>query len=247
MSYLPKNMGSNPLLNRFVDSTGHMTRILYNVADVGTIKMKELKAKIRQDVDSIFSNDSHLVSITGGSIIAAKGNDYLVKSLFISLLAAIVIISVFMAWMFRNPKMVLLSVGTNIIPLLLTAAAMGFIGINLKPSTVIVFSIAFGISVDNSIHFLSKFRQEFKRTRNNTKASVVCAIRETGVSMIYTSIVLFFGFGIFILSSFGGTVSLGLLVSITLFIALFSNLTLLPAVLLTAVKGNPDDSECGQL
>jgi len=143
--------------------------------------------------------------------------------------------------------MVLLSVLPNLIPLLLTAAAMGFIGINLKPSTVIVFSIAFGISVDNSIHFLSKFRQEFRRTRKNTKASVVCAIRETGVSMIYTSIVLFFGFGIFIASNFGGTVSLGLLVSITLFIALFSNLTLLPSVILTAVKGKPEDSECAEL
>jgi hypothetical protein len=224
-----------------------MTRILYNVADVGTIKINELKERIRSEVDIVFQSDSHLVSITGGSIIAAKGNDYLVKSLFISLLAAIALISIFMAWMFRSPKMVLLSVLPNLIPLLLTAAAMGFIGINLKPSTVIVFSIAFGISVDNSIHFLSKFRQEFRRTRSNTKASVVCAIRETGVSMIYTSIVLFFGFGIFIASSFGGTVSLGLLVSITLLIALFSNLTLLPSVLLTAVKGKLEDSECAEL
>jgi len=247
MSYLPKNMGSNPLLNRFVDSTGNRTRILYNVADVGTIKMNELKVKIQQDVDSIFKNNSHLVSITGGSIIAAKGNDYLVRSLFESLVAAILLIALFMAWMFRHPRFVLLALFSNLIPLLLTAAAMGFLGINLKPSTVIVFSIAFGISVDNSIHFLSKFRQELKRTRNNIKSSVVCAIRETGVSMIYTSIVLFFGFAIFLGSSFGGTVSLGLLVSITLLIALFSNLTLLPSLLLTAARGKVEDSECGSI
>ena len=246
MSYLPKNMGDNPLLARFVDSTGTMTRILYNVADVGTVKMNQLKDNIRKEVDSVFMADASLVSITGGSIIAAKGNNFLVNSLFISLIAAILIISVFMAWMFRTPKMVLLSVLPNLIPLLLTAAAMGFIGIDLKPSTVIVFSIAFGISVDNSIHFLSKYRQELKRTGNNTKASVVCAIRETGVSMIYTSIVLFFGFAIFIGSRFGGTVSLGLLVSITLLIALFSNLTLLPAILLTLVRGKPEDSECAK-
>jgi predicted RND superfamily exporter protein len=148
--------------------------------------------------------------------------------------------------MFRKGKMVLLSILPNLIPLLFTAAAMGFIGIPLKPSTVIVFSIAFGISVDNSIHFLAKYRQELARTRNNQKASVLCAIRETGVSMIYTSIVLFFGFGIFIASKFGGTVSLGLLVSLTLLIALFSNLILLPSVLLSFSKHNKEESNCLQ-
>lgn len=233
MSYLPKNMGHNDLLSRFVDSTAQITRVIYNVADIGSIRIKELKSKIQVDIDSIFKANASQVTITGGSIIAAKGNDYLVNSLFISLIAAIGIISLFMAWMFRRPKMVLLSVIPNLIPLLLTAAAMGFIGISLKPSTVIVFSIAFGISVDNSIHFLAKYRQELKRTRNNIKSSVLCAIKETGVSMIYTSIVLFFGFGIFTASKFGGTVSLGILVSLTLLIALFSNLVLLPTILLS--------------
>ena len=244
MAYLPKNMGDNPLLNRFVDSTGSVTRILYNAADVGSIKINELKTKIRADVDSIFVNNSNRVSITGGSIIAAKGNNYLVRSLFVSLVAAIAIISVFMAWMFRRARMVLLSILPNLIPLLLTAAAMGFIGIPLKPSTVIVFSIAFGISVDNSIHFLAKYRQELIRTKNNYKAAVVCAIRETGVSMIYTSVVLFFGFGIFAASKFGGTISLGILVSLTLLVALFSNLVLLPSVLLSLSGSKSKDSDC---
>ena len=238
MSYLPKKMGGNAMLNRFADSTAKMTRIIYNVADIGSIKIKNLEKEIRADVDSIFKDDANQVEITGGSIIAAKGNDYLVRSLFSSLLAAIVIISVFMTLMFKNGQMVLLSVLPNLIPLLFTAAAMGFLGISLKPSTVIVFSIAFGISVDNSIHFLSKYRQELLRTQQNKKVSVICAIRETGVSMIYTSIVLFFGFGIFIGSQFGGTVSLGLLVSLTLLIALFSNLILLPSVLLSLSNHN---------
>jgi uncharacterized protein len=118
------------------------------------------------------------------------------------------------------------------------------LGISLKPSTVIVFSIAFGISVDNSIHFLAKFKQELKRTHNNSKASVVCAIRETGVSMIYTTIVLFFGFGIFAASKFGGTISLGILVSLTLLVALFSNLVLLPSVLLSLSRTDGPESEC---
>jgi uncharacterized protein len=243
MSFLPKEMGNNELLSRFADSTASITRILYNVSDVGSIRINELKGQIRADIDSIFQGNSHMVSITGGSIIAAKGNDYLVRSLFISLLAAIGIISVFMSWMFRRGKMVLMSILPNIIPLLLTAAAMGFIGIPLKPSTVLVFSIAFGISIDNSIHFLSKYRQELKRTQNNSKAAVVCAIRETGVSMIYTSIVLFFGFGIFALSKFGGTVSLGILVSLTLLVALFCNLVLLPSVLLSFSGGDPENKE----
>lgn len=232
MSYLPKKMGNNDLLGRFVDSTASVTRILYNVADVGSIRVNELKKSIEVDVDSIFGCESNQVSITGGSIIAAKGNDYLVRSLFTSLLAAIGIISLLMAWLFKKPRMVLLSIIPNLIPLVLTAAAMGYWGISLKPSTVLVFSIAFGISVDNSIHFLTKYRQELIRTDNNSKASVVCAIRETGVSMMYTFIVLFFGFGIFIASNFGGTVSLGLLVSLTLMVAIFSNLILLPSLLL---------------
>ena len=241
MSYLPREMGDNEFLNRFVDSTGRLTRIIYNVADVGSIRIKELNSLIKADVDSVFKENSHLVSVTGGSILYAKGNDYLVRSLLISLAAAILIISCFMAWLFRKARMVLLSVLPNLIPLLLTAAAMGFIGIPLKPSTVLVFSIAFGISVDNSIHFLTKYRQELARTQNNSKVSVVCAIRETGVSMIYTSIVLFFGFGIFIASQFGGTVSLGILVSFTLLVALFSNLIILPSVLLSLSRGNFND------
>lgn len=244
MSYLPKNAGNNELLNRFVDSTGRFTRIMYNVADIGSIRIKQLKEVIRADVDSIFKDAASRVYISGGSVIAAKGNDYLVHSLFISLLAAIGIISIFMTWMFKKGKMVLLSILPNLIPLLLTAAAMGVMGIALKPSTVIVFSIAFGISVDNSIHFLAKYRQELRRTKNNNKVAVVCAIRETGVSMIYTSIVLFFGFGIFIASQFGGTVSLGILVSLTLLIALFCNLILLPSILLSLTRDDNTKLDC---
>ena len=113
---------------------------------------------------------------------------------------------------------------------------MGYFGISIKPSTILVFSIAFGISVDDTIHFLAKYRQELKYRNNNIKDSVVAAIKETGVSMFYTSIVLFFGFFIFIASQFGGTLALGLLVSITLLIALLSNLIVLPAMLLSLEK-----------
>ena len=138
-----------------------------------------------------------------------------------------------MAIMFSSWRMVIMSLTPNIIPLIFTAAVMGFTGIPIKASTILVFSIAFGISVDNTIHFLAKYRQELKVTGWDIKKSVVLALKETGVSMLYTSIVLFFGFGIFTLSSFGGTQAMGILVSLTLVVAVISNLVLLPSLLLS--------------
>jgi predicted RND superfamily exporter protein len=145
----------------------------------------------------------------------------------------IILIAIFMAWMFNSFRMVVVSLIPNLIPLLLTAAIMGYFNIAIKPSTILVFSIAFGISVDDTIHFLAKYRQELIARKWNIKRSVIAALKETGVSMIYTSVVLFCGFFIFIASEFGGTVALGLLVSITLLIAMLANLLLLPALLLT--------------
>ena len=129
--------------------------------------------------------------------------------------------------------MVVVSLIPNILPLIITAALMGYLGIAIKPSTILVFSIAFGISVDDTIHFLAKYRQELDRTGWRIQQAVVLALREVGISMIYTSVVLFFGFSIFMASTFGGTKALGLLVSVTLFVAMFSNLFILPALLLT--------------
>ena len=119
----------------------------------------------------------------------------------------------------------------NILPLIFTAAIMGFTGIPIKASTILVFSIAFGISVDNTIHFLAKYRQELTATGWNIQRSVKRALRETGVSMMYTFVVLFFGFGVYSVSKFGGTAALGVLVSLTLLVAITSNLILLPSLL----------------
>ena len=138
-----------------------------------------------------------------------------------------------MAWMFRSFQMILISLLPNILPLLVTAGLMGFLGVPIKPSTILVFSIAFGISVDDTIHFLAKYRQELQANHWRVKKSVYAALRETGVSMFYTSIVLFFGFLVFIVSSFGGTIALGGLVSVTLLFAMVSNLLLLPSLLLS--------------
>jgi predicted RND superfamily exporter protein len=175
-------------------------------------------------------------TVTGSGIIYTEGTTYLVKNLFTSLFAAILMIAILMAVLFRSWRMVIVSLIPNILPLVFTSGLMGFLGIPIKPSTILVFSIAFGISVDDTIHFLAKYRQELKLQSWNIKGSVTNSIKETGVSMIYTSIILFFGFSIFIASSFGGTQALGILVSVTLFIAMLANLVLLPSLLLSLEK-----------
>ncbi len=219
------------LLHSFLDSTRQTTRISIRVKDVGTKKMEELYGDFKADIDSVFTSDNYNVTVTGSSIISFLGTKYLLKNLFTSLALAIILISMFMAIMFTSWRMVIMSLTPNIIPLVFTAAIMGFADIPIKASTILVFSIAFGISVDNTIHFLAKYRQELKVTGWDIGQSVVLALKETGVSMLYTSIVLFFGFGIFTLSSFGGTQAMGILVSLTLIVAVTSNLILLPSLL----------------
>ena len=223
-------------MDALVDENQQIGRVSLYVTDIGTSRMKELKDELRLKIDQIFNPDKYKVILTGTSVVFLEGTTYLVKNLFISLFLAILLISIFMAWMFNSFRMVVVSLIPNLIPLLITASIMGYFGISIKPSTILVFSIAFGISVDDTIHFLAKYRQELKYRNNNIKDSVVAAIKETGVSMFYTSIVLFFGFFIFIASQFGGTLALGLLVSITLLIALLSNLIVLPAMLLSLEK-----------
>jgi predicted RND superfamily exporter protein len=176
------------------------------------------------------------IKITGPSITFLEGTNYLVSNLMISLSIAIVLVALLMAVVFSSFRMIVISVVTNLIPLLFTAAIMGYFGINIKPSTILVFSVAFGISVDDTIHYLAKYRQELRLTNNDIGRSVRLALKETGVSMVYTSIILFFGFGVFASSDFGGTQALGILVSLTLLVAMFSNLILLPSFLLTFEK-----------
>jgi predicted RND superfamily exporter protein len=170
---------------------------------------------------------------TGTSVVAAEGTQYLVKNLLMSLAIAIVIIAILMSLLFGSWRMVIISLIPNFIPLLVTAGIMGFFQIPVKPSTILVFSIAFGISVDDTIHFLAKYRQELKVRRWDLRVCVINALRETGISMFYTSIVLFFGFSMFALSQFGGTQALGLLVSLTLLVAMITNLAVLPSLLLS--------------
>ena len=176
------------------------------------------------------------VIYTGVSVVASDGTRYLVNNLISSLIFAIICIGVLMALLFRSWRMVLISMIPNIIPLIVTAGIMGFFGIPLKASTLLIFSIAFGISIDDTIHFLSKYRQELKNKHWDLKSCVLIAIRESGLGMFYTSIVLFCGFSVFAFSQFGGTQALGILISITLLVAMVNNLVLLPAMLLSMDK-----------
>ena len=237
-SYLSKSKTdkNENFLNSFIDSTEQYTRVSYKVKDLGTTRMRELQKEVHSIIDSIFVPDKFNTSITGTSIVFTKGTSFLIHNLFMSLFLAIILIAFFMALMFRSLRMVAVSLIPNLIPLMLTAGLMGYFNIPIKPSTILIFSIAFGISVDDTIHFLAKYRQELIMYNWDIKRSVHEAIKETGVSMFYTSIVLLFGFSIFIASDFGGTVALGILVSITLFFAMLTNLLLLPSILLTLEK-----------
>lgn len=228
--------GQTDILSSYVDSTGRYARVTTFMKDIGTQKMESIEEDLWPAITRIFPDDRFEVKMTGKAFIFQQGTKYLIKNLMISLGLAVFLIALLMAWMFRSWRMILVSLVPNLLPLLMTAGMMGFLGIPIKPSTILVFSIAFGISVDDTIHFLAKYRQELLANNWKVKRSVYAALRETGVSMFYTSIVLFFGFSIFMISSFGGTIALGGLVSATLLFAMLANLLLLPALLLSLHK-----------
>lgn len=236
LSYAKNSSTEANLLKSFVDSTGQYARITTFMKDIGTDKMERIEEGLQTEIDKLFPEERYSVIMTGKALVFQKGTKYLVKNLFISLSLAILLIALFMAYLFRSFRMIVVSLIPNLLPLLITAGLMGYLGVPIKPSTILVFSIAFGISVDDTIHFLAKYRQELQANNWKIKKSVYAALRETGVSMFYTSIVLFFGFSVFTLSSFGGTVALGALVSATLLFAMLSNLLLLPSLLLSLEK-----------
>ena len=233
LSYAQNSSSDIDLLKNFVDSTGQYARITTFMKDIGIDKMDRIEENLQSKINKVLPKDKYNVSLTGKAYLFQKGTKYLVNNLILSLSLAILLISIFMAYMFRSFRMIIISLIPNLIPLLITAGLMGYLGVSIKPSTILVFSIAFGISVDDTIHFLAKYRQELQANHWKIRKSVYAALRETGVSMFYTSIVLFFGFSVFIISNFGGTVALGALVSATLLFAMLANLLLLPSLLLS--------------
>ncbi len=231
----------------FIDSTKQFTRVSVQMKDVGSIELLKVLKRLQPRIDSVFNYDyekeewlpsykNYKISITGNSMIFLHGNKFLVKNLLESVLLAVLLIAIVLYTLFMSPRMILISVVPSLIPLLITAGIMGYFHIYIKPSTILVYSIAFGIASDGTLYFLTKYRQEMKSGHTSISKAVSSTIKETGVSMIYTAIILFCGFGIFAASKFGGTAALGILISVTLLIAYCSNLILLPCFLLSLEK-----------
>ncbi|MDR1951652.1 MAG: MMPL family transporter [Bacteroidales bacterium] len=244
MNYLPDigQSNENPMVNQtmriFVDSTLQKTRISVQMQNMTTPEIEEIKLDLQELVADIFDAERYDVNITGASIVFTEGTAFLIRNLLQSLGLALILIMAIMALLFSSVRMIVLAIIPNLLPLIMTAAAMGYLGIPLKVSTVLVFSIALGISVDNSIHFLSRYRLEQRINKGKVEPSVIYALGEAGFSMFYSSTILFLGFSIFAFSSFGGTQSVGILVSLTLLVALLANLLLLPSLLLVFGKSS---------
>jgi hypothetical protein len=233
----------NNIMKSYLDSTGQVARITTFMRDIGTGNMSKIENTLWTKINIIFPSDRYKVIMTGKALVFEKGTKYLLDNLLMSLLFAVFLISLLMVFMFRSLKMVVVSLIPNLLPLMITAGLMGYFGIPLKPSTILVFSIAFGLSVDDTIHFLAQYRQELTRNNWKIKRSVFATIRESGLSMFYTSVVLFSGFSVFLLSDFGGTVALGGLIAITLAFGMLSNLMLLPCLVLTLNKSLANKQE----
>ena len=224
-------------LSSFLDTTLRYTRISFQMADVGSDSAKRVFAKITPVVDSLFPRKYFKVDLTGNSRMFLRSFDFMLHHLFVSLIIAIVLILLLGIVLFRSVWIVVLSKLPCLIPLVITAGIMGFLGIPFKSSTILIFSIAFGIASDGTIYILTEYRQQLRKlSPANYSKAVSMALKETGVSMVYTNTILFFGFAIFVLSGFGGTVALGILLSITLIVSLITNLVLLPCILLSLEK-----------
>lgn len=236
LNYLPKKEGNTNLLKSMVDSNFQLARITIAMNDVGSQKIKTLNNQITQKIDSIFPKDKYDVKLTGTSIIFLKGNDYLINNLLSSVFWALLLNSFMMIFLFSSWRMMLISLLPNIIPLAMTIGIMGFFNIRLKPSTIIIFSIAYGIVVDFTIHYLAKYRHSLKKHDWNMKVAIPESLAEAGPSIVYTAVALFGGFIIFAASDFGGTIALGILTSLALLFGMLMNLILLPALLLSLEK-----------
>ncbi len=238
LRYFGRDSTGTKLLKSFMDKDMSKMRVSLKVADIGSHKLDHLiKDVVGREIDEVFSGTAIDARATGTTLLFVKGNKFLVENLRLSLLLAFTIIAIIMAFLFKNVKMILISLIPNLIPLMVTAGIMGYADIPLRPSTALIFSVVFGISVDDSIHFLAKYRQELFTHDFFVPLAISNSIRETGASMIYTSIVLFAGFIIFSMSEFVGTTMLGILTSTTLLIAMFANLIVLPSLLMAFDSG----------
>jgi predicted RND superfamily exporter protein len=224
------------LVNSFMDSNHQQTRISVNMADVGTEQLPIVLNDIEKKSAQLFDSSKYNITLTGSSVTFLAGSDFIIRGLKQSILWAFLLIAACMLYLFRSLRILLCSLIPNMIPLVITAGVMGWVGVPLKPSTVLVFSIALGIAIDITIRFLVNYKQELASGVADEKQTVINTIYTTGISIIYTSLVLIAGFGIFCFSDFGGTKALGWLTSLTLIMATLTNLIFLPTLLINLVK-----------
>jgi predicted RND superfamily exporter protein len=224
------------LVSTFMDTARQEARISISMADVGSARLPEILDSVNKKVDQLFPKEKYNVQLTGTSITFLEGSSFIINGLKESIFWAFLLIALCMLYLFKSVRILLCSLIPNIIPLIITAGVMGWVGIPLKPSTVLVFSVALGIAIDITIRFLVNYKQELPHQRFDVKDTVIETIHSTGISIIYTSLVLIAGFIIFSFSGFGGTQALGWLTSLTLVTATFTNLVLLPALLINLIK-----------
>ncbi len=231
-------IGTSPtqLLSKFIDSAKRETRVSVNMKDIGSAQLPLFLQRLDSATKAIFDTSKYKVEITGSSVTFLEGSNFIVRGLGESIFWAFLLIAICMIFLFRSFPILMCSLVPNIVPLLITAGLMGWLGISLKPSTVLVFSVALGIAIDVTIRFLVNYKQELPRLQNNVHATLIQTIKHTGISIIYTSLVLVAGFVIFCFSDFGGTKALGWLTSLTLVVSTFTNLILLPALIKTFIK-----------
>lgn len=221
------------LVSSFIDTARQQARISANMADIGSDRLPGLLDTIQTKADSIFDKEKYEVRLTGTSVTFLEGSSYIINGLKESIFWAFALIALCMLYLFKSIRILVCSLVPNLVPLLITAGLMGIMGVRLKPSTVLIFSVALGIAIDVTIRFLVNYKQELPRHQYDISRTVIQTIYGTGISIIYTSLVLIAGFIIFCFSSFGGTQSLGWLTSLTLVTATITNLVLLPALLIT--------------
>jgi predicted RND superfamily exporter protein len=219
-----------------MDTARQEARISVSMADVGSAHLPEILDSIRERADRLFPKEKYTVQLTGTSITFLEGSSFIIHGLKESILFAFILITLCMLYLFRSVRILLCSLIPNVIPLVITAGIMGWTGVPLKPSTVLVFSVALGIAIDITIRFLVNYKQELPHQQYDILNTVIETIHSTGISIIYTSLVLIAGFIIFSFSGFGGTQALGWLTSVTLVTATCTNLVLLPALLINLVK-----------
>ncbi|MDB9725666.1 MMPL family transporter [Salibacteraceae bacterium] len=218
-------------IRSYVTDKGHEGRINAKVKDVGGKQMRILNQQFDEYLATQVNQDLFEFRVTGMPFLVDKTNEFLANNIVYSLTIAFIIIALIMGILFQSFRMIIIAVLPNLLPLLVIAGFMGIAGINIKISTSIIFAIAFGIAVDDTIHFMSKLRIELNKGK-----SIVYALKRTylstGKAIIVTSLILCSGFLILVASAITSTFYIGLLVSLTLLFAVLSDLFFLPVLIL---------------